>query len=87
MITSKDLKQAIRDKYAWPGGYEIFGITSDGGVLCCDCMRQEYWQIAWSRRHDCSDGWLVEAVECAANTDEQTNCDHCGKEIVEGYEE
>lgn len=87
MITNKQLKQAIRDKFAWPGGYEMYGITSDGGVLCCGCMKDEYHQIAWSRKHRVSDGWQVVVVDHAGNTDSQTNCDHCNKEIVEGYQE
>lgn len=47
-MTNQELKQAIRTKFAWPGGYELFGITSDGAALCCDCMRKEYRLIAWS---------------------------------------
>lgn len=83
MIKSRELKQAIRAKFAWPGGYEIFGITSDGAVLCCDCMRQEYRQIAYARFHRQSDGWLVTAVDCAANYDSDVSCEHCNKAIVE----
>jgi len=47
MLTNKELKQAIRSKYAWPGGYEIFGITSDGACLCTDCMKKEFKSILW----------------------------------------
>ena len=44
-LTNKELKEAIRTKYAWPGGYEIYGVTSDGACLCCDCMRSEYRKL------------------------------------------
>lgn len=75
------LRQAIRDKFAWPGGYEIYGITSDGACLCCDCMRSEYRQVARAIREHSHDGWRVDAVDCAANLDEPETCAHCNKTI------
>lgn len=39
-------KQAIRDRYAWPGGYEMHLIMADGEPLCMDCARREFKQIA-----------------------------------------
>lgn len=45
-LTSLELRAAIRTKFAWPGGYEIFGICEDGEEMCCDCMRREYKLIA-----------------------------------------
>lgn len=90
-LTNHDLKQALRTKYAWPGGYEIFGITSDGSALCCDCMRENFRSILWSKKHDVSDGWQVDAVVSAASIDSKdfidentdkyslTQCDHCTK--------
>lgn len=81
------LKAAIRTKYVWPGGYELFGICDDGAALCCDCMRREYHQIACSRRYKINDGWRVVAVECAANYDSWVYCEHCNKTIVEDWQE
>jgi len=81
------LKAAIRTKYAWPGGYELFGICDDGAVLCCDCMQREYHLIAYSRRHKIDDGWNVVAVDCAANYDSHIYCVHCNKTIVEDWQE
>ncbi len=75
------LRAAIRQAYSWPGGYEIVGITCDGGCLCNKCMRANYKQIAWSVRQACDDGWLVDAVYSSADYDELT-CDHCGRVIV-----
>lgn len=83
-VDNFQLKRVIRDKYAWPGGYEMFGITSDGAVLCCDCMRKEFRQIAWSRLHDVNDGWKVEAIGHDGELDDTTYCDHCNKFLKEG---
>lgn len=80
------LKAAIRTKYAWPGGYELFGIRADGGALCCDCMRKEYYQIAYSRRHKIDDDWNVVAVECSVEYDSHIYCEHCKKTIVEDWQ-
>ena len=80
------LRAAIRTKYAWPGGYDLFGIASDGGTLCCDCMRREYYRIAYSRRYRIDDDWRIVAIDSAANYEGPICCDHCGKGIVEGGE-
>ena len=85
-LSSLELRKYIRTKYAWPGGYELFGICNDGGVLCCDCMRLEYYQIAYSRRHQINDSWRVVAIDCAANYDSLIYCEHCNKTIVEDWQ-
>lgn len=86
-LTSLALRASIRQKFAWPGGYEIYGITLDGGVLCCDCMRREYRQIANARRYGFSDGWNVQALALDCETDSLTVCDHCYRVIVEGCDD
>jgi len=78
------IKQAIRDKYAWPGGYPLYLVTSDGAALCVDCARKEYKQIAYARRHNLSDGWNVEAYGINYE-DQDLICDHCGESIEAAY--
>lgn len=85
-LTSLALRAAIRQKFAWPGGYEIYGITSDGSTLCCDCMRQEYRQIAYARKFNVHDGWNVQVIALDCETDSFTDCAHCSRVIVEGCE-
>ena len=87
MISSIELRKYIRAKYAWPGGYELFGICFDGGVLCCDCMRREYYLIAYSRKHKIDDQWRVIAIDCAAEYDSLIQCEHCNKVIVDDWQE
>lgn len=77
---SHAIRAAIRAAYCFPGGYELIGLTSDGGTLCNKCMRAEYHQIAYSVRHKINDGWRVVAIDQAGNYDELT-CDHCGTVI------
>jgi hypothetical protein len=86
MITSLELRAAIRSKFAWPGGYPMFGVTNDGGCLCMDCMRKEYKAIAYARRNNDSGGWLVEGVDVNWENPE-LYCDHCDKRIESAYAE
>ena len=85
-IKSVELRNAIRSKYAWPGGYPMFGICSDGGALCIDCMRKEYRQIAYARKHSLRDGWRVDAVTINWE-DTDLTCEHCNKSIESAYGE
>ena len=86
-LSSLELRKYIRTKYVWPGGYELFGICSDGAVLCCDCMRREYCQIAYSRRYKIDDGWCVVAIDCTVNYDSYIYCERCTKTIVEDWQD
>lgn len=83
-MTSLKLRAAIRAKFAWPGGYPIYGVTRDGAALCVDCMRAEYRQIAYARRHKLNDGWCVEAIGINYE-DGSLFCDHCSKQIEAAY--
>ena len=74
----RDLASTIRaGKYTWPGGYEAFFITSDGGVICYDCTVAEYSNIVDSIRRDISDGWRIVGAEYSADIDGGMYCDHC----------
>lgn len=75
------LRAAIRQKYAWPGGYALYAITTDGECLCMTCCRTEFKQIAWSVRNKVNDGWRVSMITSAAFYDEPPTCDHCNNPV------
>ena len=83
-MNSIQLRALIRSKYAWPGGYPMYGICSDGGSLCMECMRKEYRQIAYARKHNLRDGWRVDAVDINYE-DNALHCDHCNVAIQSAY--
>jgi hypothetical protein len=83
---SDEIKQAIRQKYAWPGGYPLFLVTSDGAALCVECGKKEYKQIAYSVRHNLKDGWQVEGADINWE-DTELYCDHCSNPIESAYGE
>jgi len=82
-----DLKATLRaGPYAWPGGYPLYFITSDGGALSFDSVRAELCQVIYSIRHQIDDGWRV--VGCDANyEDTDLYCDHSGERIESAHEE
>jgi hypothetical protein len=80
-VGSDIAKYVAREHYAWPGGYELFVITDDGGLLCFDCCRSEFTQIIWDEVNDCSTGWRVTAMDSMASYDEPHHCDHCSRVI------
>jgi len=82
---TKELKNAIRNgPYAWPGGYPLYFITSDGAALSFDAVRSEYRQVINSIRHRMNDGWRVVAVDINYE-DSGLYCDHTGQRIQCAY--
>jgi hypothetical protein len=85
--TTRAVKEFIRHKYAWPGGYPLFAICSDGEALCHDCVAGEYRQIIRATRnvHDRS-GWRIVAVDINYE-DGALYCAHCNTRIESAYAE
>ena len=70
--------------YAWPGGYPLFFITSDGAALSFAAVRSELRQVLESISTGASDGFRV--VACAINyEDSDLTCDHTGEQIPAAY--
>ena len=80
--TVADLKACLRaGKYAWPGGYACYFITSDGAVLSFETVRREFAVVAYAVKAHHNSGWQVVGLGCTADCDETPVCDHTGKEI------
>ncbi len=77
--TVADLKATLRyGEFAWPGGYQIHCITSDGASLLFSTVRKELRSIVSAIRDDYrASGWRVVATdinyEDADLTDAHTN--------------
>lgn len=78
-----NMKSTLRaGGYAWPGGYELVFITSDGATICFDCARENFALVADSIRNDICDGWKIVACDIAENYEEKPlYCDHCSRNI------
>lgn len=81
IATTAQLRATLRaGAYAWPGGYPLYFITSDGAALSFDSVRAELGQVLRSIAGRHSDGWRV--VACDINyEDSDLRCDHSGERI------
>lgn len=61
------------DSYAFPGGYEIEYITTDGDVLCANCANCEM-----SGTLNPDNSWFVVGTMLDCYHDEPQFCAHCG---------
>lgn len=71
------------DAYAWPGGYPLYYVTSDGAALCPDCVNAEIASIDGATK---GDGWNVVGVDVNWE-DAGMTCEHCSKRIESAYAE
>lgn len=88
-VPSLKLRHAIRERYAWPGGYPMYLVMEDGEALCMNCGRNEYRQIVqgrYDRKRGFRTGWHVEAVDINWE-DPALFCCHCNQRIESAYAE
>lgn len=83
--STTDFKATLRNgQYAWPGGYPLFFIMSDGAAMCFYCARKEAKQIISAMRDKWNTGWEVAA--CDINyEDNDCYCCHCDEKIESAY--
>lgn len=62
--------------YAWPGGYPIFFVTGDNGVLCPNCAN-EHLDLTLDK-DDLQ--WHVVAMD-VNHEDQHLYCDHCNTHL------
>lgn len=86
MTTEEFLKALEEGPCAWPGGYPLFFVTSDGGCLCHRCGVENKDLIVESIKDGADDGWRVEAQEVNWE-DPELFCDGCGERIESAYAE
>ena len=61
----------------------MFALTEDGAILCRECCRAEYRQIATAYP---GDGWNVVGISNEGETDARVDCDYCGRMIRDDWE-
>jgi hypothetical protein len=75
--------ELIASPYAWPGGYPMFAVCSDGGALCHRCCKTELRSIGATYGRD---GWAIVGLDVNWE-DPDLYCDHCGERIESAYAE
>lgn len=61
------------ESWAWPGGYQIFYVVADGGVLCSKCANKE---IKLTSDPEIDHQWQIVAADINYE-DPGLFCDHC----------
>jgi hypothetical protein len=67
------------EKYAWPGGYPLFYMTTDGGCLCPTCANEN---VDLTLTDDPQ--WGIKLVDINWE-DKGLFCDNCQKPIESAY--
>lgn len=67
--------------FAWPGGYPLYYVTQDGGVLCPGCAKTAESKGLTGDLDDPQ--WYIIAVQI--NWEEELTCDHCNEKIESAY--
>ena len=83
--TLEKVKDAIRNPFAWPGGYPVYTVMSDGELLCPDCARENYKLIVQATKDQLRDGW--QAFGADVLYEGSAYCCHCNKELESAYGE
>jgi hypothetical protein len=82
ITTGAELRACLRaGAYAWPGGYALYFVTSDGAALSFAAVRSELHQVTYAIRHKLNDGWRVVALASTECDEELAYCDHTGERI------
>ena len=83
--TVKDLKDAfINGPYAWPGGYPMYFITSDGAALSFSAAVENMELVEDSIETGSDDGWRIVAFDINWE-DGELYCDHTNEKIEAAY--
>jgi len=88
IMTTAELKNALRNgKYAWPGGYPLYFVASDGEALSFDAVKENYREVLYAMKHfgDFS-GWNIVGYDINWEDDNLT-CAHTGDKIESAYGE
>lgn len=82
-----DFKATVRNGgFAWPGGYPMYLICSDGAALCFACARKEARHIIPAIDRKDGSGWRVVATDINYE-DNDLWCDNCSQQIESAYGE
>lgn len=89
MKTTNEFKAFVRAPFAFPGGYEIHAVMSDGGCLCHTCAKDNAKLIIADTRSDARSGcghsgWEFYAADINWE-DDNLFCDHCGNQLKPEY--
>jgi len=85
IATISDFRKAYRNgKYAWPGGYPCYFVTSDGEALSFEAVKKNRRNILEAIAYRYNDGWRVIALDVNWEDGDLT-CADTGERIESAY--
>jgi hypothetical protein len=78
------LNQLKQGPYSFPGGYPVYFITKDGGVLSFDSANEMKKEIVDAIKDGYEDQWVVVGADINWE-DNSLYCDHSGEKIESAY--
>jgi len=83
----RQVKEAIRQPYAWPGGYPLYILMSDGEALSVKAAWAEFELVARATLFSCiRDSWKADSVQINWD-DTELYCAHTNEKIESAYGE
>ncbi len=68
-------------RYETHGGYEWYGVMTDGALMCVPCLRDNYRQVFRATRdHERSD-WGLQGYTNSGEMESADYCAHCHRQI------
>ncbi len=86
IATLRKVKEAIRNGYAWPGGYPLYIVMSDGEALSIAAAKAEFALVARATLFAHRDGWRAAGAEINYE-DTELYCAHTNNRIESAYGE
>lgn len=85
MVTTKEIKEALRHPYTFPGGYTLAFFTYAGDQLCPACIRANWREVIARTKY--GDPPAAERIEYITVRWEgpPNECGQCGKELPSEY--
>lgn len=81
----RELRKAVKQgAWAWPGGYPIYFIASDGAPLSFEAVAENLEQCAEATQTQDKGGWCIVAADINWEDTELT-CEHKGVRIPSAY--
>jgi hypothetical protein len=82
-LTDVKLLRKEWPRWAWPGGYPIYYLTADNGVLCSKCANDN---VELTSDRDGDDQWRIVYADINYE-DSSLYCEHCGELVESAYGE
>ena len=80
----QESKEAGFPAYAWPGGYPVIYVCTDGGTLCPKCAREDGEAPTHDDGSRNDSGWGIVGSDIHYEGPPEV-CDHCGTAVESAY--